>query len=87
MTLASQYKQFIIRTSKCLLNGEEINNVIFHGKGDNQGQYSTIYMSSILGRIVRLDYIVWQLAVDYWHFSLYGDPNLHHQLPTLWTEF
>ena len=35
MTPALQYKHVIIRTSKCLLKGEEINDIIFNDKGDN----------------------------------------------------
>ena len=49
MTPALQYKRVIIRTTKCLPKGEEIKDIIFHDKGDDQGQYSTIYLSSILG--------------------------------------
>ena len=52
MTPALKYKCVIVRTSKCLLNGEEINNIIFHDKGDNQGQHSTNYMSSIVRSLV-----------------------------------
>ena len=54
MTPALQYKHVIIRTSKCLLKGEEINDIIFHDKGDNQGQYCTIYLSSILGSFIQV---------------------------------
>ena len=48
MAEALQYKRVIIRTTKCLLKVEEISDIIFHDEGDNQGQYSTIYLSSIL---------------------------------------
>ena len=54
MAPALQYKHVIIKTAKCLLKGEEINDIIFHDKGDNQGQYSTIYLSSILGSFISV---------------------------------
>ena len=52
MAPALQYKHVIIKTPKCLLKGEEINDIIFHDKCDNQDQYSTIYLSSILGSFI-----------------------------------
>ena len=52
MTPALQYKHVIIKTAKCLLKGEEINDILFQGKGDNQDQYSSIYLSSILGSFI-----------------------------------
>ena len=48
MTPALLYKHVIIRITKCLLKGEEINDITVHEKGDNQGQYSTIYLRSII---------------------------------------
>ena len=72
MTPTLQDKHVIIRTIKCLLKGEEINNIIFHDKGDNQGQYSTIYLSSILACSSRLNYLT-------------NGSKLVIFLPTLWS--
>ena len=48
MTPALLYKHVIIRITKCLRKGEEINDITVHERGDNQGQYSTIYLRSII---------------------------------------
>ena len=37
MTPTLQYKHVVIRTTKCLLKGEEINDITFYDKGDNRG--------------------------------------------------
>ena len=82
MTPTLQYKHVVIRTTKWLLKGEEINDITFHDKGDNRGHLFELHTS-----IVHLGQIFWQMAVNYWYFALHGDPNLHHELSTLWTEF
>ena len=54
MTPALQYKHVIIRTKKCLLKGEEINNTIFHDKGDRLPGPLIHHLLELHTRIVHL---------------------------------
>ena len=53
MTPTLQYKHVVIRTTKCLLKGEEINDITFYDKDDNRGHLFELHTSIVhLGQIV-----------------------------------